>query len=265
MNNLIFIKLGGSVITDKSKPQTPNYEVINRLSREISEARKESNLDLIIGHGSGSFGHISAKKYKTSEGFISKESKYGLCVVHNDAAKLNEIVVNSFLEIGEKAISLQPSSFCIARNSSITDVYLEPIKKFIEYGIMPVPYGDVSVDLEKGCCIISTEEILKTIALKLKPEKIIMVGKVDGVYTDDPMKNPSAKKIEEINKDNFSEIKNCLKGSDCVDVTGGMLHKIEQSVELAKMGIDVEIISGSEKGNLKNCLLGENTGTLIRW
>ena len=92
-----------------------------------------------------------------------------------------------------------------------------------------------------------------------------MVGKVEGVCTADPTKNENAEFIKEINKDNWDEIKNYLGGSDGTDVTGGMIHKIEQSVSLAKDGIEVEIISGMKKGNLKECLLGKRVGTLIKW
>ena len=264
---IILLKFGGSLITDKSKPYTPNFEVINRLAKEISEVRKEKEINLIIGHGGGSFPHVSAKKYKTAEGFINEESKYGFCMVQNDAARLNRIIIDSLLEVGEKAISVQPSACCIAEKSKITDFYLNSIKKFIEYKLIPVPYGDVGVDLEKGSCILSTEEILSYIAKNLpefKP-RLIMLGKVDGVCTADPTKNENAELIKEINKNNWEKIKNYLSGSDGIDVTGGMIHKIEQSINLAKEGIDVEIISGLKVNNLKKCLNGENVGTKITW
>ncbi|MCK4429101.1 MAG: isopentenyl phosphate kinase family protein, partial [Candidatus Aenigmarchaeota archaeon] len=267
MKQLYLVKLGGSIITDKLKPYTANFEIINQLVKEIKEGKKEKDFNLILGHGGGSFPHTSAKKYKTAEGFVNDESRYGFCVVQNDAAKLNRIIVDSFLKAGEKAISIQPSACCIAKNSKISEFYLNPIKKLLEHNIIPIPYGDVGIDLKKGSCILSTEEILGFLARNLSEYKtrIIMVGKVEGVCTADPTKNENAEFIKEINKDNWDEIKNYLGGSDGTDVTGGMIHKIEQSVSLAKDGIEVEIISGMKKGNLKECLLGKRVGTLIKW
>jgi isopentenyl phosphate kinase len=128
-----------------------------------------------------------------------------------------------------------------------------------------VPYGDVGVDLNKGCCILSTEEVFRFLASSLHPQKIVMVGKVDGVFTADPTKDKNAKLIEEINQQNWEETKKYLAGSDGTDVTGGMIHKIEQSIEMAKLGAEVEIINGLKEGNLKRCLLGENVGTNIGW
>jgi len=40
MKDLILIKLGGSLITDKTKPFTPRLDVIKRLAKEIHEARQ---------------------------------------------------------------------------------------------------------------------------------------------------------------------------------------------------------------------------------
>ncbi len=263
---LILVKFGGSVITDKLKPYTANFEVIEKLSKEVKEAREEKELNLIIGHGSGSFGHVSAKKYRTAEGFVNNKSKYGICVVQNDAAKLNRIVVENLVKAGEKAISLQPSACCIAENSKIKEFYLEPIKKLLEYGMIPIPHGDIGLDLKKGCCIISTEEVISYLAKNLGFEsRVIMVGKVDGVCTADPTKDKKAEFVEEISRDNWEEVKKYLGGSDGTDVTGGMIHKIEQGIELAKEGVEIEIINGLKEGNLKKCLLGERVGTLIKW
>ena len=61
----MLLKLGGSVITDKTQPFTARTDVIERLAREIKNALDErgDDLQLIIGHGAGSFGHPLAEKY----------------------------------------------------------------------------------------------------------------------------------------------------------------------------------------------------------
>jgi isopentenyl phosphate kinase len=265
MKNLIFIKLGGSLITDKSTPYTPKLDVIDRLSQEIVEARKEKNFNLILGNGAGSFGHTSAKKYRTIEGFLDKESQYGFCRVHNDAAQINKLVINSLLIAGEKVFSIAPSSCFLGIKSKISDSYLKVVKKLLEYNLVPVFYGDVAIDIEKGCCILSTEDTLLYLAKKLKPQKIILANKVDGVFTDDPVKNEDARLIPQINRKNWNKIKKYLKGSDGIDVTGGMLQKVEKSIQMAQAGFKVQIINGLKPDYLKRALLGETLGTQIEW
>lgn len=258
MGDLILLKLGGSLITDKSKPFTARMDVIQRLVQEIHNARKERVFRLILGHGGGSFPHSSAKKYQTQNGFVNDDSKKGIAVVQNDAAKLNRIIVDALLEVGENAVSIQPSGTCIAEDKKITEYYTKPLEMLLVDRLLPVVYGDVGLDLKQGCCILSTEEILGFLARKLGAKRVIMAGKVDGVMAGQEL-------IPQITQGNFEEVKQHIQGSDGIDVTGGMIHKIEQSLRLARDGVQVEIINGDKPNLLKRALLGEeNLGTLIK-
>lgn len=257
MKNLIFVKLGGSLITDKSRPYTVKEDVIKRLCREIHETREERDFSLLVGHGGGSFPHVSAKKYETHKGIINEKSWEGFSKVHDDAARLNRIVVSSLIKAGEKAVSMQPSASCIAESGRITEWFTTPIETALNKGLLPVPYGDACLDRAKGCCIISTEEIFRFLAEKFKPERIIIVGKTDGVYDSE------GKVIKEITKANLKEVEKSIQGSDGIaDVTGGMIIKVRKALE---MGTDVEIINGLKKGFLKKALAGDAVpGTCIK-
>ena len=222
-------------------------------------------MKLIIGHGGGSFPHKPAKDYRINEGIVNEESYKGISLVQDAASQLNRIIVGSLIEAGENAISVQPSAELISEDGRIKEWYLEPMKEMLKYNLLPVPYGDVVLDIKKGCCIISTEEILNYLARKLDVKRIILVGIVDGVFTADPQKNPNAKIIPEISSKNYEEIKKYLGGSAGIDVTGGMLHKVEEMFELAKLGIKSEIINANKENYLKRSLLGaRGLGTIIR-
>ncbi|MFH1420421.1 MAG: isopentenyl phosphate kinase [Candidatus Aenigmatarchaeota archaeon] len=256
--SLILIKLGGSVITDKSKPYTARMKIIKQLSKEIHQFRTENhNVNIIVGHGGGSFPHTSAAKYQTQKGFINSESVRGLAIVQNDAAMLNRIIVKEMLDAGENAISVQPSAFMIAKNDHIVKSFLKPIKKMIGAGVVPVPYGDVAIDKAKGCCILSTEEILNHLAKEFDANKIIEVS-------DTPVLDANKNIISEITRNNFESIKPMLGGSvGAADVTGGMLLKVEMAVKSAEDGVETHIINGLVKDNLLRSLRGENVGTRI--
>jgi len=62
LGELIFLKLGGSLITEKSVWETARREVIERAAQEVKEAFEERAFQLLLGHGSGSFGHYPARK-----------------------------------------------------------------------------------------------------------------------------------------------------------------------------------------------------------
>jgi len=263
---LIFLKLGGSLITKKDKPFTENKKIIKQIAQEIHRARKKKPFRLLIGNGGGSYPHVPAKKYKTAQGIINKESLKGIAEVQDAASRLNRIIVRALIDAGENAISIQPSSITLAKNSRIVEFYLKPLKMFLEKDMIPVVYGDVGLDLKQGGCIISTEELFVFLAKKLKPKRIISAGIVDGVFTADPLKDPKAKLIPEITSQNYPKIKKMLAGSAGIDVTGGMLHKVERYLELAVIGIHSQIINGAVKNRLKNALLDKKVkGTIIKY
>jgi isopentenyl phosphate kinase len=269
MEELILVKFGGSVITDKSKPFTEDIDTIKRLAKEIHEARQEKKFKLIIGHGGGSYPHSTAAEFRTNEGFINERSKEGMTKVQDAASMLNRIIVKELINAGENAFSINPSSCTIVENGIIKKMYLEPLEKLLEFDMVPVPYGDVCIDLKKGCSTVSTEIILSRIARELSKEykisRILLCGRVDGVFTDNPDKNPNAELIPVISKKNIKKIENDLKSSSGIDVTGGMLHKVKMMLELTEIGIASQIINAKKPGILKRVLLGEKSlGTIIQ-
>jgi len=271
MKELILVKFGGSVITDKNKPFSEDLDTIKRLAKEIHEARQEKNFRLIIGHGGGSYPHTPASKFRTNEGFINERSHEGLAKVQDAASKLNRIIVKELINAGENAVSINPSSCTIAENGIIKKMFLDSTEKLLDFDMVPVPYGDVCIDLKKGCSILSTEIILSYItrafnrSKKYKVSRILMCGRVDGVFTGNPDTNPKAELIPVITTKNIKEIEGFLRGSSGIDVTGGMLHKVKIILELTKFGLESEVINAKKQGILKKALLGENgLGTIIR-
>ena len=109
---LTFLKLGGSLITDKNTPRTPRPEVLARLMDEIAAARQaQPGLSLVLGHGSGSFGHVEARKYGTRQGVSTPEQWRGLAEVQSVAGELNRLVVDAARAAGLPVLGLPPSAW----------------------------------------------------------------------------------------------------------------------------------------------------------
>jgi len=261
---LVLVKLGGSLLTNKNKKESLKKTVLKRMAKEIHSARKKSDVNLIVGHGGGSFPHFPAKKYKVNEGIVDKKSIEGFALTQDAAARLNRIVVKELLGAGENAIGIQPSACFVCERGKIALSFLKPIAEMLSQGMVPVPYGDAVIDTDLGVTILSTESILRELAFKMGAKRIIIVSDVDGVFTADPSKNKKAKPIPEITRDNYEKVKGYLAGSAGVDVTGGMAHKVEEMFSLNDFGVEAQIISGLKKGNLEKAILGESAGTIIR-
>ncbi len=262
MKNLILIKLGGSVITDKGKQYTARGEAIVYLAKEIKSALKVTKARVIIGHGAGSFAHIPASIYKTKEGLINKNSLYGMCVTEEAARWLNGIVVKKFISSKLPVFPFSPASFLISDTKVYSTSYLDAVKNALKFGVIPVVYGDVIMDRKIGCTIFSTEKVLSLLANSLRKDykvRMIYVTDVDGVYDD------RGKIISVIKNNNFKKLRSSIIGAKGVDVTGGMLHKVEESLSLAKKtGIKTQIVNGNKRGLLKKAILGVGVeGTMV--
>ncbi len=253
---LVFVKLGGSLITDKTKPYTARPEVIARAASEIHRARNKAGLALLVGHGGGSFPHVSAAKYRIHKGASDARGWEGFARVQADAARLNRMVVSALLEAGEPAISVQPSAACLARDRRLERWDGQALEQCLARGLVPVPYGDVCFDEARGCCILSTEEIFRFLAPRLRPARIIMAGKTDGVLDEE------GNTVPELTPADLGRMKSALSASDGVaDVTGGMVHKVERALET---GVATLIINGLRPGELEKALLGRPVaGTLV--
>lgn len=264
-NFLTLLKLGGSLITDKNKPFTARPAIINRLGKEIKKAlslNKESQI--ILTHGGGSFPHVPAKKYGTADGFNDEKGRMGACITANAAAEINRLVIRELLKIDLPVAAIAPSSIFSANNGRLRKSYFDSIEVLLNKEIIPVLYGDVVWDREKGCCIFSGEVSLGITARCLlkkryKIKRIIQAGIEDGVYEWN-----NKKLISRITLKNFNRLKKEIRGSAATDVTGGMLHKVKESLKMAKMGIETVIINGNIKGLLYNALIGKAMkGTVI--
>jgi isopentenyl phosphate kinase len=261
--DLILIKLGGSLITDKKSAYTVNRRIIHKIALEIKELFSTGKYKIVLGNGAGSFAHQSAKKYRTKDGFGSREGKYGFCMVQNDAAKLNRILLEALLEEKLPVFSLQPSACFIASNQIAKEFIIETLPKLLDHNIIPVVYGDAVIDEQLGSTIISTDYLMELIvkyliSLKIKPNLVINLGNYDGVT------KPNGQIIKEINRSNYPEVKKYFYTNQEVDVTGGMEYKVDEFLKLADLGVSSVIANGNIKGILREITNGNHIGTLIR-
>jgi len=262
-DSIVFLKLGGSLITNKTKPFTPQRARLNRIAREIKEARqKNCNLKMIIGHGSGSFGHVAAHHYHTRQGVNNQQEWAGFAEVWLQARRLNQIVIESLYENGLPVIAFPPSSSVVTRNGKILSWDISPMIMALENGLIPVIQGDVIFDKHLGGTILSTEELFLFLAGKISTNRVLLAGVEDGVWADFP---GNSNLVTHISPQNYPSFRSSLQASGAVDVTGGMLKKVQDMIELIEdnPSQQVLIFSGVKSDNILKALLGENPGTLI--
>lgn len=278
MKELVFLKLGGSLITDKTQPYTPQLDMIDDVALQIATAlQTRPNLRLVVGHGAGSFGHVPASEYHTRDGVPhprpsplthrerdETEENYwlGFAEVWYQASALNRFVMKALHKARVRTIALPPSSCVIASDGDILIWETTPVRMSLSSGIVPVIFGDVAFDEVRGGTILSTEDLFMHLAHALNPERILLAGLESGVWEDFPART---RKIDKITPASFHEIGEGVGKSTSADVTGGMQSKVNQMLQLVQKNpeLTVHIFSGAEPGNIVRALTGEVVGTLI--
>lgn len=258
----IFLKLGGSLLTDKTGFEQIREDVLQRVASEIAAARHANpQLRLVLGHGSGSFGHTHASQHGTRTGVSTANGWAGFAAVSDSALRLNRIVVKALLQAGVPAVSLSPSASAVVEDGRVKYLATEPITAALNAGLVPVIHGDVAFDQVRGGTILSTEEVMGYLVGRLKPSSILLAGETRGVY------DTAGEVIGRITPQNFDQIKAALGGSRGADVTGGMAAKVQDVLDLAvaQPGMQVRIFGGLEPGVIENLLINQNPslGTVV--
>lgn len=254
---VVLLKLGGSLITEKSRRETARPEVIARLAEEIARALPRLQERLVLGHGSGSFGHVAARESGIAEGLSSPAQLPGISKTQERAAALHRQVFDQLLAAGLAPFSIAPSS-CLIYKSRQPDLTIKPLLMALRNGLLPVVYGDVVMDLDQGVRICSTETMLEILAHRLPVRRALWLGETDGVYDGE------GKTIPRLSADDFEQALESIGSPAGTDVTGGMRHRVETALSLTRLGIRSVLLNGLTPGLLERALLGEDVpGTTL--
>ncbi len=257
----IILKIGGSVITDKSGELVARTEVMNRLAEETQKAGVKN---LIIVHGGGSFGHPTAQKYGIKEGLKHDTQKAGFAETHHVMTVLNGLVMDAFVWHSIPAFSVAPSCCVVTENGRIKLFEDSVLKTLLKMGFMPVLYGDAVLDEKLGFTVLSGDQIVSYLARKFGADKIVIGVDTDGLYDADPKVAKNAKLYTHLTSGELEKVKSKLSGSTAADVTGGMLGKIAELAPAVEAGIQVAMVNASKPNRIYKALMGEKVeGTVI--
>lgn len=262
-STVTFLKLGGSLITDKNHPGRARTDVLARLADEIAQAfHAAPEQALVLGHGSGSFGHAAAHRHGTRAGVRTSAGWLGFVDVWKEARALNQLVVDALLHAGVPVIAFPPSAWLVTAAGQPQAGDLAPLRAALAAGLVPLVNGDTVFDTTLGGTIVSTEEVFLHLAAGLPPRRILLAGREEGVWADYPT---CTRLIERLTPRSLAEHDHGLAGSASVDVTGGMREKVLQMLALARQysGFSAQIYSGLVPGSTLAVLRGEERGTRI--
>jgi isopentenyl phosphate kinase len=254
----LIIKLGGSVISDKTTRSKARFDMIRQLVSEIAQI---NSFRVIVIHGGGSFGHFPAKEYELHRGGRSKKKRLGLTETALEMSRLTQYLIEAFYEVQKPAIPIHASSVIVSLDGRISHMDIEALREFLRQGFIPILSGDVAADTVTNFTIISGDQIAMYLARLFNAPRVIFATDVDGLYTADPKKIPTAKRIDVITPDTLNQIFNEIAvgvAPETADVTEGMRGKLTEIFKGLPKHCEVLITDIRKPGTLQRIVAGES-------
>ena len=228
----ILLKLSGESLMGGQKYGI-DEDRLNEYADQISEIVKMGVQPGIVIGGGNIFRGLSG----TSKGFDRvKGDQMGML-----ATVINSLALSSALK----------NAGVTAR--VFTSIRMEPVGEYYtkEKAIESLENGEVSIIAGgTGNPYFTTDTASALRAVEIEAEIMLKGTRVDGVYTADPEKNPSAKRFEKIS---FDEV--YAQNLKVMDLTATTLCK--------ENNLPVLVFNMDKKGNLKKVITGKNIGTIV--
>jgi len=258
---ILVLKLGGSVLTDKSVSYKLREGVLDAVATEIKECIDLGLIkSLVIVHGVGSFGHPLVLKYNLHQGFIDKGQLISMSKTQQIVNELRKSIAAKFLEKGIPVNLMHASSLLIGDKMVITDPTFESLKGFLSLGMVPLIGGDMMYDNSMGFSVCSGDQIAVVLSRVLNAKHLMFATDVAGVYNQDPKSGKNAQLLKELNINDLDQFLKKLNESSTGDASGKMRGKLSSLVSITnqiKEGLEIAIFSMNEKDTLKKYLKGE--------
>ncbi|ADN51140.1 aspartate/glutamate/uridylate kinase [Vulcanisaeta distributa DSM 14429] len=219
---LFMIKLGGSAISDKSRPLSYREDWVRKLGTLLVKEFKTGNRFILV-HGGGSFAHPMALAYGLNR-YRDHDQLIGVSLTSAVLNILSMKITLTLTLVGLPIYPLRTGSIYIIKDGK-PHLLIEPmhIIELIERGVVPMLYGDV-VASDEDFSIISGDDIMLDLGSKLRPSASIFLTDVPGIL------DTNGDVIKQLTKASIVNERSTYH----IDVTGGLMKKIQSAMELAR-------------------------------
>jgi isopentenyl phosphate kinase len=176
---------------------------------------------------------------------------------HCAVRSLNTAFIDELQSQSAAALPIHPLNNVTLDAGRITHFDTNALELMLNNNIIPVLHGDVVMDRLDGFNVLSGDQIVAFLALKMRPKKVGVGTDVDGIMYQN-------RKLNHLNPGELEKYRDGILGSRSTDVTGGMLHKVVELLEIAKSGIQSEVFNAAYDGNITKFLTShQDVGTTI--
>lgn len=263
MRNLIILKLGGSILTEKQRGcPIMREQLVRKIASTIARVVRSSSLSvrLVLLYGGGSFGHPLAHRFGLLNARLEKRTLIGFGRTTVAMRELGNRIAEIFLSAGLPVIPLQASSFVLKSGSRLRFADVTILETILGSGGIPLLGGDIVIADRTRTVVASADSLAVELAVHFRGAKLLFASDVRGVYKTFPPSR-SDHPLARISRKELSLLARRATKITGEDVTGKMTGKLRAL--LALRGSRVIIFDGHVSGNFAAALKGKNIGTVI--
>lgn len=255
----IVVKIGSSSL---QHPETGDldYTKLDVLVRELCDMRNRGKDVVLVTSGAIAVGKKAVHlKNLSPEGRSTIAVKQACAAIGQ--ARLMMTYQKIFAEYNQVAAQILLTKNTIVDNLNRYNAH-NTFSELFHMGVIPIVNENDTVathEIEFG----DNDSLSAIVAALIEADLLILLSDIDGLYTDDPRKNPDAEFIEVVEQLS-DELMEMGKGSTGSDVgTGGMNTKLIAARIATSSHIDMVIANSKDIKVLHRILDGQNIGTLF--
>ncbi len=248
------IKVGSSILA--SPDRGLNHEVFSRLTKEISELKRQGYEIVMVSSGAIAAG-MEKLGYKVRPQSITQKQATAavgqsrlMNIYETYFSKHQQMVAQILLTHDDLS---HRKRFINARNTLLT---------LLELGIIPIINENDTVVVDE-IKFGDNDNLSALITNLIEADLLIILTNIDGIYDSDPRHHPEAKPIPLIEDVDSSRIKEISPKASTPMSVGGMMSKIEAAQKASRFGVPTLVACGTNPGVLHQILKGKEVGTLI--
>ena len=256
----IVIKIGSSSLQHKETGDM-DYIRLEKLVRELCDIRNQGKEVILVTSGAIAAGKkaVGINKIEYDTQAQAMAMKQACSAVGQ--ARLMMTYTKLFAEYNQIAAQILMTKNTIVDNLNRYNAH-NTFSQLLEMGVIPVVNENDTVatyEIEIG----DNDTLSAIVAALVDADLLILLSDIDGLYTDDPRKNPDAKFIDEVEK-LTPELMEMGKSSTGSGVgTGGMSTKLIAAQIATSSGADMVIANSEDIGVLHRIINGKTVGTLF--
>lgn len=255
----IVVKIGSSSLMHSETGKLDLLK-IERLVRALVDIKNSGKEVILVSSGAIAVGKTAIGLHERPDELPVKQA----CAAIGQA-KLMMVYQKLFAEYGTIAAQVLLTKYTMLNPVTRTNAE-NTFKELLHIGAIPVVNENDTVstyEIEQVQSFGDNDKLSALVASITEADLLILLSDIDGLYTDDPNKNPNAKFINVVDKID-EQLMNMGKNSSGSSVgTGGMSAKLVAAQIATYFGTDMVITNGNDVTNISRIINGENTGTLF--